>query len=40
MDTPPMALNSRTMVPVRVVAESFGADVAWHAASATVLITE
>lgn len=27
MDTPPMVLNSRTMVPVRVVAESFGAQV-------------
>lgn len=40
MDTPPMILNERTMVPVRVVAESFGADVTWHAASATVIITE
>lgn len=40
MDTPPMILNGRTMVPVRVVAESFGADVTWHAASATVLINE
>ncbi|USF25390.1 hypothetical protein N510_000302 [Firmicutes bacterium ASF500] len=40
MDTPPMILNDRTMVPVRVVAESFGADVTWHAASGTVLISE
>lgn len=40
MDIGPSILNSRTMVPVRVVAESFGADVTWHAPSATVIINE
>lgn len=40
IDTPPMLLNDRTMVPVRVIAEAFGADVEWHNAGRTVIITE
>ncbi len=40
VDVPAMLLNSRTMVPVRVIAEAFGADVQWNESGRTVLITE
>lgn len=40
VDVPAMLLNSRTMVPVRVIAEAFGADVQWNGNGRTVLITE
>ena len=38
MDTAPVILNGRTMVPVRFVAENFGYSVAWKAAEQTVVI--
>ncbi len=40
VDVPAMLLNSRTMVPVRVIAEAFGADVQWNGNGRTVVITE
>jgi hypothetical protein len=36
---PPVILNGRTLVPVRMVAEALGANVQWDAASGTVKIT-
>jgi len=40
VDVPAMLLNNRTMVPVRVIAEAFEADVQWNGNGKTVLITE
>ncbi len=40
VDVPAMLLNSRTMVPARVIAEAFGADVDWNGNGRVVLITE
>jgi hypothetical protein len=40
LDVPPTIVNDRTMVPARVVAESFGAVVSWDEDSRTVIITE
>ena len=40
VDVPAQLLNDRTMVPARVIAESFGASVAWNQNGQTVLITE
>lgn len=39
LDVPPQIINNRTLVPVRVVAESFGADVKWDGSTQTVIIT-
>lgn len=38
LDVSPMIINSRTMIPARAVAEAYGADVAWDAATNTVTI--
>lgn len=38
-DTMPIILNGRTLVPIRVLAECFGADVSWNGTSGTVNIT-
>ncbi|MGC8758186.1 MAG: copper amine oxidase N-terminal domain-containing protein, partial [Caldisericaceae bacterium] len=38
MDSPAVIVNSRTFVPIRLVAETFGADVGWDAATKTVSI--
>jgi len=38
MDVPPLLLNSRTLIPVRAVAESFGCNVDWDDANQTVII--
>lgn len=38
LDVPPMVVNDRTMVPVRFVAESFGANVDWNESTRTVII--
>lgn len=38
MDTAPVILNGRTMVPVRFVAENFGYSVTWKSAEQTVVI--
>ena len=40
VDVPAMILNDRTMIPVRVIAEAFGANVEWNGNGNTVLITE
>ena len=40
VDVPAMLLNSRTMVPARVIAEAFGADVQWNKNGRIVSITE
>lgn len=40
IDVPAQIINSRTMVPVRVIAEAFGADVQWNGNGMTVIITE
>ena len=38
IDAVPYIENSRTMVPVRVISENFGADVAWDEAARKVKI--
>lgn len=40
VDVPAQIMNSRTMVPARVIAETFGADVQWNGNGKSVLITE
>jgi branched-chain amino acid transport system substrate-binding protein len=39
MDSPAVIVNSRTFVPVRLIAETFGADVEWDNKTRTVTIT-
>lgn len=39
LDAPAKIINDRTMVPVRFIAQSFGADVEWDSETRTVLIT-
>lgn len=39
LDTSVTIINGKTMVPVRVVAETFGVKVEWHARSKTVRLT-
>lgn len=39
LDVPAKALNGRTLVPVRFIGESFGAEVGWDQATKTVIIT-
>ncbi len=39
-DVPARLINDRTMVPARVIAEAFGADVQWNDSGRTVLIEE
>ena len=38
MDVPPVILSGRTLVPIRVLAEAFGARVDWDGAAKTVII--
>jgi len=40
LDVPPQLINNRTLVPVRAIAESFGAKVDWDEVTKTVLITQ
>ena len=40
VDVPAQIINDRTMVPARVIAEAFGADVEWNGAGQAVLINE
>lgn len=40
IDVPPVLVNERTMLPARLVAESFGAAVSWDAETEEVCITE
>jgi len=39
LDAPPTVINDRTLVPVRFISESLGADVEWIDATQTVVIT-
>lgn len=39
LDSPPVIIEGRTLVPVRVIAEAFYADVSWDADTRTVIIT-
>ena len=39
LDVPPMAVNNRTLVPVRAISESFGCTVSWDQAKQQVVIT-
>lgn len=39
-DTPPMLINSRTMVPLRFIGENLGAVVAWQGETKTVTIKQ
>lgn len=39
LDVPPLIVNERTLVPARAVAESFGVNVDWNAATQTVILT-
>lgn len=39
IDVPPQIVNDRTLVPVRVISESIGAEVNWNGESKTVTIT-
>ncbi|MBQ2967727.1 MAG: leucine-rich repeat protein [Clostridia bacterium] len=40
VDVPAQLINDRTMIPVRVIAEAFGAQVGWNDAGRVVLISE
>ena len=40
MDTTPVVINDRTLVPARFVAEAFECDVDWDADTQTVIITQ
>ena len=40
LDVPAQILNSRTMVPARAIAEAYGVDVQWDAATRTVVLTK
>lgn len=40
LDVAPEIINDRTMIPLRAVTESFGAEVAWDADTKTVTITD
>ena len=40
VDVPAQIVNDRTMIPVRVIAEAFGADVTWNGNGKAVLIEE
>ncbi len=39
-DVPPMAVNGRVMLPIRIVAEALGARVAWNAAQNKIIIVK
>ena len=39
MDVAPVIINSRTMLPVRYVAEALGAEIAWDGATSTATLT-
>lgn len=40
LDTAPVVINDRTMLPIRFISESFGFDVEWDGASETITITK
>ena len=40
LDVAPQIIGGRTFVPVRAIAECFGADVTWDAATMTITISE
>lgn len=40
LDSPPVIVNGRTMVPIRFISEAMGADVSWEGETKTVTITQ
>jgi hypothetical protein len=38
MDTVPLVINNRTMIPIRFIAETLGAEVLWHEATRSVSV--
>jgi hypothetical protein len=38
MDAAPFILNGRTVVPIRVIAEAFGAEIEWEGSTQTITI--
>ena len=40
LDSAPVIIDSRTLVPVRAIAESFGSDVSWEAETKTVIVKD
>lgn len=40
LDTPPVVMNGRTMLPIRFIAESFGIKVGWDESTSTVTLTK
>lgn len=40
LDTAPVIMNNRTMLPIRFIAESFGFDVEWNESNKTITITK
>ena len=40
LDVPAMIIGGRTMVPARAIAEAYGVEVAWDAATRTVVLTQ
>ena len=38
LDTPPIIVNNRTLVPLRAISEAFGSDVQWDGETKTVII--
>lgn len=40
VDVPPQLVNDRTLVPLRIISESFGANVEWNERTQTVVITD
>jgi hypothetical protein len=39
LDAPPKIINGRTLVPIRFISETFGADVVWDGTTKTITIT-
>ncbi len=40
LDTPPVVMNGRTMLPIRFIAENFGIEVGWDESTSTVTLTK
>ncbi len=40
LDTAPIIINNRTMLPIRFIAESFGFNIEWNENNKTIIITE
>jgi len=38
LETPPIIVNSRTMVPLRFIIENFGGDIYWNSSDSSIKI--